>query len=475
VTASVPEIGLPGLLPVLLPPFLAGAALLRRLGIRPSEAPYAWPGLAWILGAFLAGLVETSWLAAGGSSRESLGPDLVLLVCAAGLLLGGGPRLGPLLPSENPARGGRVFPAVFLLALALSFLFVLRGTLTPIVVGDEATFWALKAKVLYHAGGWNEAFREEMAEPGFVLQKDYPFWNPLLQLRVFARAGGLTQFENRIPIQLFLPALLCVLAEILRAADSKVLGALGMLAYATTWRFAVHCGDGGGDGMVAAGLTVALLGGFVLGRGDSRGAPLAAFGTACALYAKNEGMLYLLAFAAAATLFLVMRRRGGRKPRPSSLLWVLLPAGLLALHWGTNAWFGFESPWTRHGLGGRFVRQFGENVLPVLAHYLGILTDPRHAALVPLLALLLPPLVLRGRIRESGAAVLWLFLIAAFLGQVCVFIATPADLSWHLETAADRLAFHLSPPSFALAIHLLGARFRDGERRPPVAEKFPRP
>ncbi len=438
------------------PPVLLGAALARILGFRYHRDPFAWAGLVWIAGHFGTAFVLFVWLLAGGRARAPLGPDLAAVALALGLFAARAPA-----SVARPFRAGPLFRLAFALGLLACAHYVLAGTLRPVAVDDEATIWALKAKVIHHAGGFGAAFRREMAEPGFVNQKDYPLFVPLLILRVYAHAGGIVHVASRLPVQLFAPAIFCLLAGAL-ARCARPAAALLLLSPVLVWRFEALAGAGSGEGPLIAGLTTCLYA-AVLARAREPGAPaLAALGAAVALWSKNEALLYLLALAAAlAACFAAARLRGPvRLPlRLRALAWLVLPAAFALLGAAFNRAFGFESPWARHPqgtLGQLFVRQLPTHLWPVLGYYADrILLAPAHALLLPAAALLLPFLDPAGRRADPWLRILQAFLFFALLGQVCVFVATPAELSWHLETAAGRIAFQLVPVAVAVMALML--------------------
>jgi hypothetical protein len=129
---------------------------------------------------------------------------------------------------------------------------------------------------------------------------------------------------------------------------------------------------------------------------------------------------------------------------------LLLPVGVLLLTWSFNAWFGFQSyvvqgPIGDAGLLASFVSRIPAR-LPVILGYFAreIVFNPIHSNLLPLMFFVL----LAGmftQIWRSALRAPTLALLFAFGACVVVFLATPAEITSHLRTAAQRVSFQLVP------------------------------
>ena len=341
---------------------------------------------------------------------------------------------------------------------------MLLSTTQAVAGTDEAHIWASKAKVIFETGGFGDEFRAEMATGNIVSHRDYPLLNPLLQVWVFAQAGRIVHVENRLPILLFAPALLCITAASLRrrlrpGAAALVLvcvGSLGFFVFSTNRAFS--------DILIAFGL-VALWDAW--SRYEEE--PMTTWGgmisITCAflLWSKNEGRLLVLVFALAVLIAHGTRRAPPDPTRKSRIAALALVLVAPALAWGFLAGFnrhfelpndlleGFEAEGVVAGreAGTGFLtivlEKSPERIGPVLRHFAEhIVTKPDQTRLLLLLFLVL--LVLFPRLALSGRLLAPTLGLALSLGgYLLVFLGTYRDVDRHLATSAHRLVFQLTP------------------------------
>ena len=233
-----------------------------------------------------------------------------------------------------------------------------------VVLGDGANIWAAKAKAVHAAGGLNEEFRERTGRRAPVYHKDYPLLNPMLQVWVFAHAGEITQVANRVPMQLFMIAMLLALAAALRRQVHPLVAAALLFVLATTlpmmrflaqWAYADH--------MVAMGFLVMIDAWWLRRRTrDDRAFVLLMMAIGFTLWSKNEGLLLLTAGGGAALIALGARwkRRELQPVRGLRWSWIALPIGIMVAHRAINSHFGFENDLQTHGLNELIRDQFGD-------------------------------------------------------------------------------------------------------------------
>ncbi len=462
------------LLSVLLLPVLCGIGVLRLLGCRAAQDRLAYAGWAYMAGSLAVGAVVFVWLLVSlPLAARFLVPAVgaLALVCFA---LGswihraerGDPETvaaGPASP-VNPIKWGNkvawAFRGLVLVLVGLTLLRILDGSLIPITEGDEARIYARKAQWLFHAGGFNRSFLEMARAFGKDARLDYPLLNPLLQIWTFAHHGEVVHVENRLPIQFFAVALILVLAGALRHHARPLWAFMPLLLFFDARLTNALSRGAYSDGMVALGLFGAVDSWL---RWRQSGRPvwwrLSILSSAFLVASKNEGAFYLFAALLAATLGALLPARAKRMRRLSrqDLAWVLLPAGVLATTWVLNTRLGFgtyfaegsvleglfEGPWRRmRSIGGFFLKEW--------------LQEPEHnnylwAALF-LVFLGRPVRALDGEMRFLS-----FFLLATVVGYFFIYMATPFDPEWQLQTSADRL-FYQSLPVVALAVGLLGGR-----------------
>lgn len=436
-------------------PLALGAGVVRVLGIGVRTDPLAFFGWAWIAGSLGTGLVVFAWLWTGAGTGSVLGPAVVV-----GLLAGASAWLGrrvPVAEREALPRAAcwerSVFGLVLVFAIALVAGRIVHGTLMPVLVGDEGEFWALKSKIIFTSGGFNEQFRQAMSDPQrIVYHEDYPILNPLLQVWAFAWAGEITHVVNRLPFQIFALAQLLVAASALLRVVRPLMAALLLLILLAPAKADEWTGRAMADLMVSVALVTAF---DALHRWHrlSNGAwfGLGAVAVAFALWAKNEGFFYLVCVGGAIAVSLVFHPRALRSRRLwRAAPWLLLPAGVLGMHWWFNARHGFLSAFSEPAEGTLvtlFLHRVGEHATTVL-DYFGrqIVFNPGHSNLVPAcffaLLLLAPALLWKSALRVSTLAFLF-----AWGGLMAIFVAhptpPPSDILQQLRNGAPRVSFQL--------------------------------
>lgn len=456
-------LGLLELLSVVGVPLLLGAALLRLQGIAPRTDRLAFLGWAWIQGALGLGVGLTLWLWLGAPLRAAwLAPAFLAL--AAALLVVARLRRVPVLAAPAP---GHAFPRwerllfAFALAATLAALFdrMLLAAGHAVAASDEAILYASKAKVIFHAGGFGAEFRRGLGLPGFVGHPDYPPLNPLLQVWVHAHAGQVVHVENRLPIQLFGPALLLIAAAALRRRARPGVAALFLVCIGTLNFTEMSMRKAYADLFVAVGALV-LWDLWQRQREDGERAWLRLLATsACLLvWSKNEGLLHVLAFGLAAGLPLLL----GRRPESRAAAGVLarwgvplfVSIGYLAwfnAHFGVGndlvaSWTSLEAPPELEARGqGLSLERASQRVAPILTSFARqVFRDPERSQgllFLFLLLVLLDPLRAFG--RDRGAFTAGLLIVQ--LGYLAVYLGTGWEIERHLATSLHRLVFHLLP------------------------------
>lgn len=457
-------------------PLLLGWGLLASLGLHARHDRLAYLGWLLMAGALGTALVLVGWLLLGGAP-DSGAVGAVAAVSLGLVALGRRTRAAPRPEALPPAPGWQraTFALALLGTLGLGLQTVASGDASALATGDDAMFWALKAKLLYAGGGLGPEFRQlaqEQHQPASywepldhwlearvarddqgskklagasgdrAFHQDYPLLNPLLQLWVYTCAGEITPWQNKLPIQLLGLALLLVLAGALRqCAPPLPAAALLVMVFALqesrgALRYAYV------DGMLATGLLLAADG---LRRRlrDPSGAWLAlgSLGLAFMVWSKHEALLPLGALGLG---LLVVRPLPLKRVAPA-----LLPAlVLLVLTWSFNASFGFYNDLATQAR--RLDPDRIATVLDWFAHRIwsvpGWADDATRLRGNGLLAACLALFLLSPRESSRGwSGVVAVALAVIVLGQLLVYLATPHDVLWHLATSARRLGWQLLP------------------------------
>jgi hypothetical protein len=458
-------------------PALFGFGIVRWLGLAPAEGLRIALGSGYVVGQYVLAHATLAWLALGKPFPGFLLP--IAAAAAGALLVRCAHRRSPPLPPRVPSPWWSWLP-VALLALALLEAFTAANA-EPVHHSDEALNWAAKAKLLYTAPGFD--LTEGLAF--FVKMPDYPLFNPLAQALAYASAGRVLQFENRLPIQFFGVALLLVLSAALARRARPVVATLALVAFAGSG-FAWQAPTAYADVQLACCTLVAAE--MLLRWRERRDG--ACFAIACLaggamIATKNEGLLLAAALALPTALEAGLQRWRGRAPGLASprlaspgfaspgltwrsAAWLAAPLAAWALHRGINAWYGLENdlvdPALAHGRGllTRIVDQMGSNGWPVLRHYGAMFVDAPATRLLPLSFLVAAPVALwldRRAWSASPVAPLAAAFAVAIAGYMLVFVGTPHQVQWHLDTAADRTLQHVLPlAALGLAVAVARAR-----------------
>jgi hypothetical protein len=484
--------GLP-LLTLLALPLLLGMLVLRALGIRAREDPLAFGGWAWMSGCLLLALFLLAWMLAGLapaalSSRTLVPACGVLGVVLAWLTLRDrraargrdGARSSAREAPGVPAAGGRASWCVFALCLGAALLLVLDRILLAsmelVVIGDEAIIWAAKAKALWFGDGINARFAALASGEVGVVHANYPLLDPLLQLFSFQLAGRPLHFENRLPLQLCVPALLLATAgALVRHVPPWVAGLL-VLLLATTRPATDACGSASADVLVALGVLCALdAGARWRATGERRWLALSALALTFLAASKNEGLM--LALLAAGVLVVARRDR-----LRAAAGWLLLPLLVAGIGVALNAHFGFANDLLEDddtvSVGARLAANAVERIGPVLLRmgdYVvagGIETHLCFAAWLALLLLSPRALAVPGRVVPRGVDLgAWSAVFLAVLAVYALtYVSRPGTWEQHLRNSMPRLLFQLLP---ALLVWLAAAGRWLAE--PPMAEPVGQP
>jgi hypothetical protein len=344
-----------------------------------------------------------------------------------------------------------------LLVAVIVYLYAVLILTLPLTHWDARSIWFFQAKIIYFSGALaNDAAWTTLE----FMHGAYPKLLPTLAAQVADVAG----FWNETLPKSALLVLLCPAAIGLTSfvrgplSGSFLIAMLFFPTYGVLW-------NGYADGYLAlyAGLSVLALGRWVEGRcpGDLL-LGFAALGISASL--KNEGLLFLLCVAVGSAVAALAARptaSAESRPRIAGLgpnAWIFACSLAAPLVWGiTRRAWGLTndldlSPRTLTAAAGRL----GES--GALASIMNSLfrTFELSGAIVPVVLSLVFATLLRVRIP----AAFWLTLVTATLylaGIFAVYLGTPHELGWHLETSADRTVLPIFVIFSVAAFQLLDA------------------
>jgi len=441
---------------------LAGAGffgLAAAHGVRPGWQVF-YLGAGGLIGLGCASLAAHLFLLAGlPPGKWILAVDAALFtICATPCLTGR--QVGRLRPGALPATPGLAM--LLLVALAATLLALLQAT-TPHGLWDAWAIWNQRARYLFR----HPAPLAAPLHPA-ICHGDYPLLLPHLVAWGWAAWGRET---------VLVPCSLAILATLAPAAmlygffqgrGTPGRGALAAACYLGTpyvlWIGADQLAD-----LELAGFVLAAVACLHLAdeREPAGGAPglrfAAGLAAGLAAWTKNEGLVFALALA-------ICRLAGpDRKGRaPLFLLGMAVPLSVVAdfkltLAPATDLWTG------------RTPAELAAKLTDVARHwqvgrtlFAGMLTGLPYGPAVGLPPILAAAAACLGiRWRTPGGAPVWLAMVLAVMvgAYHLVFVLSPHDLTWHLDTAAMRILLHLYPAAILLYFLVV----RDPPRSPAPA------
>lgn len=371
----------------------------------------------------------------------------------------------------------------------LALLYGIPIFLDPLAAGDARSIWFFHGKMIYYSGGLTPATGLATAPVAFS-HVDYPKLVGVIAAQFAMVAGYWNEFLPKGSLAvLLLPPLLGVVS-FFRGVRISAVYLVSVLFFGAGWTL----WNGYMDGYLALYAAVSLL---FWGRWLTSGSAIDLCGGVLMLgmvmNLKNEGVLFALALATAllGTLFIRDLSGGDRGsgtgdrelsggdrdsesgrhksvtfdnvgqhqflfhllhwspvPGPRFLVAPLLPLLCVAV------WAVKKSAW---GLENDL--RLGAGSLPIIVTHL---RDGGAAVIGN--ALIVNALVGKAAIIAAGAAAaaaafrvripagFWLAVVTGFIyftGMFCVYLATPADLQWHLSTSADRTMMTVLAALFA--------------------------
>ena len=397
--------------------WLLGAAMLALLMLATSALQIRWSR----------GVLGVCWLLAAGV------PLLVARMIQGGA---GERRFTPMRPITVPDIAAFVL-AVGVCGFQLLFS-LLQAVRVPLGSFDSWSLWEYKGRRFWLDAGLNGDFLRDHAV--VFAHPAYPPLLPLLTAWVYTWIGHPDPALIKPIYPLFFLALLLAFFAALHARIGTRAALLGTPLLALLPSLVAYAGSGLADVPLAAAL-VAAASAFVARREGPLPQPYIAAGLllGVALLTKRDAAFF--AIAALPTLWLL------RGARWRTLLWVLLPAGLLAAPWYLYAWANRLPdrdflPATPHNLLthagrlGEIGRLFGLNLLVL---------DEWGVLWFVLGALLVAGLVGR-RLRAPG--LLCLTVVPLLLYVLSLSLSAWPDYTLHVRTSLDRLIMVTAP--FAL-------------------------
>jgi hypothetical protein len=444
----------------LLVPILGGACIVCAAW--PGERPWrADLPLIVALGSGLGvGVTSISffvWLVAFGPSPGYFVVEGLAVATALGLAVrrvvsDTAPTARPHPPApDHPSRLGKVLMAGFALAVTTAVItFAYRSAASPHGAWDASMIWNLRARFLFHGGEqWQTAF-SNLLGPG--THADYPLLVPGAVARAWSLSGSDTVAVPVLLAAIFTFATAGILVGSLAALRGRSQGMLaGIVLFATldyTWAGPSQLADVPFAFYVLATLVALALAGAGPRR---RSGWLAVAGTSAGLAAwtKNEGLLFVAVLLA--VQFVASVRRSLWRytwPQVAALTLGLAPflSLVVAFKWGIAPQNDLVAALSLPDILERLTSGWRYGVVmsglaTLLSSFSGWLLSAPLVLVVYLAAVGVRVEAGRREVLVTGALTIGLLLAGYFV----VYIITPRDLAWHVETSMYRLNLHVWP------------------------------
>lgn len=465
------------LIPAVLLFFLSGHVMLKladRKGAA-SLSPLPWAGVSFMLGLGAVSLQMFFY------SLLSI-PYNVILIAAPWIALGAAllfmpafKRTGFATDNEKTGFAGIVLFIIMLSQVLYSFAY----SLTMPLSGWDAWFiWFVKARAFFLDKGISAVF---LTDPVYIQDHpEYPLLVPLALSWIYTAIGAASETAGKVIYPLQFAALLSIFYYGAARASGKKTGLIFATLLSITPIVLVHSAgfpvqvdpaytsrDLTGYADLAASIYFLGAGVFILLYAREQGpvfAILASIMLAMGAWTKNEGLTFaLIGFI----ILAVTAFAGGRKDF-RILAFAVIPLVVFILPWSA-----YKSV---HGLGSEYVENMGPSVffsnltrlseiVPFIAKYMFV--KPGAIGLVWWAYVI--SAVLRARhVLSSRTLVLHALILGQLSAYIFVYIITPVDLKWHLNTSLDRLLLHLIPLgmlSAAIDFSALAGSFGSRERQ----------
>jgi len=347
----------------------------------------------------------------------------------------------PVVPPEPVPVG--LLPAGGFLAVLAAFLaaYPLYYRMVPHGINDAVMFWNLRARFLHRGGDhWRDGFGPMYMNP------DYPLLLPATVARRWTYQGGESTLAPALVALVFALATVAVLVAGLWLLRGAAQGLVAGLMLGATYFFETAAMQVADVPVGFCYLACAVLLGLAdrAGGGDWRLGALAGAAAGFAAWTKNDGQLFVVAVLGVRLGRAAFGgpQTGGRRELAGIL------SGLTIALCGLAVFKGAVAPpsdfVTGQGEGATLARLADPARYATILHTFVVQLLLIGPGLIPLLALYA---WLMGSGPKGGPDARTPLLLAGLMlvGYAGVYLVTPHDLQWRLETSFDRLRMQLWP------------------------------
>jgi hypothetical protein len=441
----------------MIPAFLLTAALswlLYRIVDGPHVFPAAWSGVPAAVGLAL-GLLSITWFWSSGLGAGQaiwMVEGLLLALLGSWWWWRGSDSedagVDPPSPAEElTGKSGRRVRVVLVALLILNFLllafsFATEFGLHPYGGWDGWAIWNNRARFLFRSDApWERAFSglQDWSHP------DYPLLLPAGIARLWSLAGAEAVWAAPLLAVFFSVGSPWLVYGSVRRALGKGRALVALLVFASFGAALRHGASQYADTALAFYILLTLISSARYDDeegADPRQALLAGFAAGCAGWTKNEGLLFLVVFLWLRVAAHLRRGSAASARREFGALGagLLLPLATLLFFKLRLAPPGDFSA-ALHGGAWHQLADL-ERWLLIATAFAGQLATPACAflATVAMSASLLGGWRSTAPRRQVAG-----LLPLLFSGYFLVYLLTPRELAWHLETSLERLVFQIWP------------------------------
>lgn len=360
--------------------------------------------------------------------------------------------------NDNSAAAAPLKVILSLMIAAEAAYALFKALIKPLESYDALAIYAIKAKALFTGLSIPSGFFGRLY--GFA-HPDYPLHIPLSETFIYVFLGSLNDQLVKIIFPLYFFALLAIFF----CAVRRFAGSLTALLFTYVLASVPQLNEYAANGYVDLALSfyvfsaAAFLFYWFRDPGSWHNLIISSIMSACAVWTKNEGIMYLGVLLAVMSVFLLT---GDKRPFSrrigSALLWVSVVAAILA-PW---AYVRASNDLVNTDVGtlvldplklsGRFLDKLG----PVLYEFQKQALGPKKWNI--LWPVLLAALVLRRKIIAGPAGrYAALFLALAVCGYVYIYVSSPLDINFFLSKTWARFLLHFLP----VAVYLMAYSLKD--------------
>ena len=366
--------------------------------------------------------------------------------------------------SGEPSRTPR--PAAIALILAAAMVLAAAGLMDrigriPHGEWDGWAIWDTHARLLFRNGSnWKDDIK-------YTFHPDYPLLTPSVTARFWRFAGQVIPEAGALVGVVLALSGVAVLASTVARLRGNLSGVLLGTILVSTPLYLQHASSQYADVPLSFFFlsTIALICLYAEHSPDKRILVLAGFTAGCAVWTKNEGLLFAASVCASLALpVLRMRSKVSARMIPFGT-GLILPLAITIFFkvavLGESDLIGAQSNTIGKVLDLSRHTKIIESAIGALRLLGQSFGQWSISVWVPLLLFILYRGIDRRAMQNLGCRTGLMTLGIVMAGYYMVYVVTPQDLSWHLGTSIDRLLLHLWPS----ALLIVGLAVKHKERR----------